>query len=78
VCFESTKDCTQALAGGDPCGKSRAAVAWDSIASACPRQVLVDEAGRVTAKKGEEAPSRPGNFLQRVSASMLPGRPDNA
>ncbi len=43
-----------------------------------PRQVLVDEAGRVTAKKGEEAPSRPGNFLQRVSASMLPGRPDNA
>ncbi len=42
------------------------------------RQVLVDDAGRVTAKKGEEAPPRPGNFLQRVSASMLPGRPDNA
>ena len=38
-------------------------------------QVLVDEGGRVTASKGEERPSG-ANFLQRVSASMMPGRGD--
>ena len=41
---------------------------------ACAVQVMVDDSGRVTAgKSGQENAGGPGNFLQRVSASMMPG-----
>ena len=44
-----------------------------TIKATCVVQVMVDESGRVTAGKNPEPASGPGNFLQRVSASMMPG-----
>ena len=44
------------------------------LKNVCVVQVMVDESGRVTAgKSNPENTGGPGNFLQRVSASMMPG-----